>query len=81
MTINPIQIGSEISNWCQQNDYTKEMLAIELGVTRQTLFNWTRNETGIPRVVALALCALELEQELRQAKLGKKFRKKSKMRE
>ena len=81
MTISPIQSGAEISSWCEKNEYAKEMLAVELGVTRQTLFNWSQNSQGIPRVVALALCALELEHELRQAKLGTKIRKKSKMRE
>ena len=81
METNPLRNGSDIPEWCNQNGYSKELLAVELGVTRQTLFNWSQNFDGIPRVVALALCAIELEQELRQAKHGEKIRKKSKMRE
>ena len=80
MKINLVKTGAEIAFWCIENCYSKDLLANELGVTRQTLFNWSRNKETIPRVVALALRALELEVDLRQVDTGMRVRKKSKVR-
>ena len=81
MTNDLLKSGAEIDNWCRDNNFTKEQLAIELGVTRQTLFNWTRNHDSVPRVLALSLFALEMLPIESRSNIGRKLRKKSKRQE
>jgi DNA-binding XRE family transcriptional regulator len=61
-----IKSADDVENWCQRHQYTKAELAEELNVTRQTLYNWLRDERGLPRTISLALHALEMEPILRQ---------------
>ena len=51
--------GTEMKEWRHHNGYTQDDLMLELGVkSRQTISNWEGSEK-VPRVVELALAALE----------------------
>ena len=79
MMIKLAKNGTEIESWCIENNYTKEQLAFELGVTRQTLFNWTKNQITIPRVVALSLFAIQHLPIEARSNNGIRVRKKTKI--
>jgi DNA-binding XRE family transcriptional regulator len=79
--IELVKNGPGIENWCRNNGYTKDQLAFELGVTRQTLFNWTKNLDSVPRVLALSLFALERMPIEARSNVGSKVRKKTKRQE
>jgi DNA-binding XRE family transcriptional regulator len=55
----------DLDEFCKRNSYTHETLASELHVSRATVFNWKKDPRGLPRVVLLALAALEANPELR----------------
>jgi transcriptional regulator with XRE-family HTH domain len=53
-------IGSELRDWRKRNRYTQDMLRGALGLgSRQTIISWEKSEEKIPRMVELALLALE----------------------
>jgi DNA-binding XRE family transcriptional regulator len=54
-----------LDEFCKRNSYTHDTLASELHVSRATVFNWKKDPRGLPRVVLLALAALEANPELR----------------
>jgi DNA-binding XRE family transcriptional regulator len=51
--------GAELRAWRKRNKMTQEALRIELDVSRQTIVAWEALEKDIPRVIQLALVALE----------------------
>jgi DNA-binding XRE family transcriptional regulator len=55
----------DLDEFCRRNSYTHDTLASELHVSRATVFNWKKDPRGLPRVVSLALAALEANPELR----------------
>jgi transcriptional regulator with XRE-family HTH domain len=50
--------GRALREWRSRNGYSQAELALELGVSRQSIVNWEKAEV-IDRVVGLALVALE----------------------
>ncbi len=63
--------GGELSAWRRRNDFTQSDLMAELDVgSRQTVSSW-ENASEVPRMVELAVTALELDPNLRQ-RAGKK---------
>lgn len=58
-------IGKDIAEWRRRNGFTQEKLRLELDVTRQTVSGWENSSAPIPRVVELALAALEKMPELK----------------
>jgi hypothetical protein len=53
-------IGSELRDWRKRNRFTQDMLRGALGLgSRQTIISWEKSEEKIPRMVELALLALE----------------------
>ena len=78
--MNPhlIERAEEVDGWCAQHGYTRTSLAFELGITRQTLFNWTRADVRLPRVLTLSLLGLEQLPPEQRSQKGKRVRKKSK---
>jgi DNA-binding XRE family transcriptional regulator len=59
MATKTIESGRDIREWRRNNRYDQDMLAEELGVTRQTIGNWENKKGGIPRHIRIALQALE----------------------
>jgi DNA-binding XRE family transcriptional regulator len=55
---------AEFDEFCERRGYSNDTLAQELGVSRATIFNW--KQRGVPRVVSLALYALDAEPGLRK---------------
>ena len=54
--------GDEMKAWRGRNNYTQDMLMRELEVkSRQTISSW-ENAEKVPRLVELALAALERDQ-------------------
>ena len=53
--------GADLREWRKRNDRTQESLALELGVTRQTVVHWERSAAPLAKMVRLALRALEIE--------------------
>jgi hypothetical protein len=56
-----------VDDFCKRNNYTYDTLASELHVSRATVFNWKKDPRGLPRVVLLALAALDANPELRSS--------------
>ena len=66
--------GRDLVEWRKHNGFSQEELIQELGVrSRQTISSWERPEKEVPRLVELALRALELDPSFRQRE-GKTFR-------
>ncbi len=64
--------GSELVLWRKANGYTQAELMEELGVkSRQTISSWENSENELPRLVHLALHALEHDPSCRR-RLGNK---------
>jgi DNA-binding XRE family transcriptional regulator len=57
--LNIIKTKPELDEFCERYGYTNEMLAEELDVSRATIFNWKKDGRPLPRIVSLALYALE----------------------
>jgi DNA-binding XRE family transcriptional regulator len=52
--------GTELPEWRQRNRFTQDTLRIALGVkSRQTIITWEKSTERLPRIVELALLALE----------------------
>ena len=55
----------ELEEFCSRHGYSVDMLARELNVSRATIFNWKKDARDLPRLVSLALYALQTEPLLR----------------
>jgi DNA-binding XRE family transcriptional regulator len=66
-----------VDDFCKRNNYTHDTLAAELHVSRATVFNWKKDPRGLPRVVLLALAALEANPELRSSNMQLDSRQKA----
>lgn len=52
--------GTELPEWRKRNGFTQDTLRIALGVkSRQTIITWEKQTDLLPRLVELALLALE----------------------
>ncbi len=64
--------GCDLREWRKRNGFTQDELRQELEIgSRQTVSSWERPENEVPRLVELALRALELDPTCRQ-RAGKK---------
>ena len=53
-------LGTELPDWRKRNGFTQDTLRIALGVkSRQTIITWEKSTEPLPRLVELALLALE----------------------
>lgn len=53
-------LGTELPDWRTRNRFTQDTLRIALGVrSRQTIITWEKSTDRLPRMVQLALLALE----------------------
>lgn len=52
-------LSRTVDDFCKRNNCSYDMLAAKLDVSRATIFNWKRDTRGLPRIVLLALIALE----------------------
>ncbi|MGP0089731.1 MAG: helix-turn-helix transcriptional regulator [Xanthobacteraceae bacterium] len=60
-------LGADLKAWRERMDYTQEGLKEELGVrSRQTIISWEKSNDPLPRMIELALHALEVHPELRK---------------
>jgi DNA-binding XRE family transcriptional regulator len=60
-------LGTELVQWRKRNGFTQDTLRMALGVkSRQTIITWEKSRDPLPRLVQLALFALENFPEERQ---------------
>jgi DNA-binding XRE family transcriptional regulator len=59
MTENVLQTGDDLRAWRQRNGRTQQVLAYELGVTRQSIAAWERPGEKLSRMLRFALTTLE----------------------
>lgn len=59
-----VQNGSDLEKFCGNQNYSIDFLALELGVSRATIFNWKKDNRSLPRLVSLAIAALQLDPAL-----------------
>jgi len=53
-------LGTELPEWRKRNRFTQDTLRIALGIrSRQTIITWEKSAETLPRLVQLALLALE----------------------
>lgn len=53
-------LGTELPEWRSRNRFTQDTLRMALGVkSRQTIITWEKSTERLPRLVELALLALE----------------------
>jgi DNA-binding XRE family transcriptional regulator len=53
-------LGTELAEWRKRNGFTQDTLRMALGVkSRQTIVTWEKSTDPLPRLVQLALLALE----------------------
>jgi DNA-binding XRE family transcriptional regulator len=53
-------LGIELPEWRSRNRFTQDTLRMALGVkSRQTIITWEKSTEPLPRLVELALLALE----------------------
>lgn len=53
-------LGTELPEWRKRNNFTQDTLRIALGIrSRQTIITWEKSTSPLPRLVELALFALE----------------------
>jgi DNA-binding XRE family transcriptional regulator len=53
-------LGTELPEWRKRNSFTQDTLRIALGVrSRQTIITWEKSTAPLPRLIELALFALE----------------------
>ena len=70
--------GPDLLAWRKRNGFSQEELMKELGVrSRQTISSWENSEKDVPRLVELALNALEKDPSCRR-RAGKKASAKEK---
>jgi DNA-binding XRE family transcriptional regulator len=78
-----VRSKAELEEFCRRIGYTTDALANELEVGRATIFNWKKDVRGLPKIISLALFALEVEPKLRNivvpqdAKPQKQYRRAS----
>jgi len=48
-----------VDDFCKRSNYSYDTLASKLNVSRATIFNWKKDSRELPRIVSLALIALE----------------------
>jgi DNA-binding transcriptional regulator YiaG len=48
-----------VDDFCKRSNYSYDTLASKLDVSRATIFNWKKDSRELPRIVSLALIALE----------------------
>jgi transcriptional regulator with XRE-family HTH domain len=61
-------LGTELPEWRKRNRFTQDSLRLALGVkSRQTIITWEKSTDLLPRLVQLALLALERFPEERNA--------------
>jgi DNA-binding transcriptional regulator YiaG len=53
-----------VDDFCERNNCSYDALAEKLDVSRATIFNWRKDLRGLPRIVVLALVALENDFDL-----------------
>lgn len=59
-------VGADLRKWRKRHGYNQEDLMKELGVqSRQTISTWENSSNKLPRVLELALAALESLPEIR----------------
>jgi transcriptional regulator with XRE-family HTH domain len=52
--------GAELPEWRKRNHFTQDSLRMALGLgSRQTIITWEKSTEKLPRIVELALLALE----------------------
>lgn len=64
-----VKSKSDLEEFCRRTGFTTDALANELEVGRATIFNWKKDSRGLPKVVSLALFALEMEPKLRNIRV------------
>jgi hypothetical protein len=85
-----IRTLKEFNDWCETNHISRDEIASSIGITRQTLYNWTSGRTRIfqkndgeelpddeiiiPKI--LSLCVFALQELKTEMNRGKKIRKK-----
>jgi transcriptional regulator with XRE-family HTH domain len=53
-------IGTELADWRKRNRFTQDGLRMALGMgSRQTIISWEKSTEPLPRMVQLALMALQ----------------------
>lgn len=53
-------LGTDLPQWRAHNRFTQDTLRIALGIrSRQTIITWEKSAEPLPRLVQLALLALE----------------------
>lgn len=53
-------LGTDLPEWRSRNRFTQDTLRMALGVkSRQTIITWEKSTEPLPRLVELALLALE----------------------
>ncbi|MFQ3456466.1 hypothetical protein PMN64_24600 [Bradyrhizobium sp. UFLA01-814] len=53
-------LGTELPEWRSRNRFTQDTLRMALGIkSRQTIITWEKSTEPLPRLVELALLALE----------------------
>jgi DNA-binding XRE family transcriptional regulator len=53
-------LGTELPKWRKRNSFTQDTVRIALGIrSRQTIITWEKSTQPLPRLVELALFALE----------------------
>jgi DNA-binding XRE family transcriptional regulator len=53
-------LGTELPEWRNRNRFTQDTLRMALGIkSRQTIITWEKSAEPLPRLVELALLALE----------------------
>jgi hypothetical protein len=53
-------LGTELPGWRKRNRFTQNTLRMALGLgSRQTIITWEKSNEKLPRMVELALLALE----------------------
>jgi DNA-binding XRE family transcriptional regulator len=56
MSATPLR---SVDDFCKRSNYSYDTLASKLDVSRATIFNWKKDSRELPRIVLLALIALE----------------------
>ena len=58
--------GDDLKDWRKRHRYSQEAIMMELGVhSRQTISTWENSPDELPRILQLALTALEKIPEMR----------------
>jgi DNA-binding XRE family transcriptional regulator len=59
-------LGTDLPEWRKRNRFTQDTLRLALGLgSRQTIITWEKSNDKLPRMVELALLALERLPDLR----------------